>query len=79
MVQKAWEQLALGGDMVLLFEAKSDPLCGRLLNWVYPVIGAHLVLGDDIRWFTGALSVERHAGPLSDFALVIVEKLAPSM
>ena len=79
VAQKAWEQLAPGGQMVLLLEAKTDSWWSRLLNWVYPVIGAHLVREDDIRRFPGVVSVERYAGPLGDLALVIVEKPATSM
>jgi SAM-dependent methyltransferase len=79
VAHKAWEQLAPGGHMVLLLEAEADSWWSRLLNWVYPVIGARLVQDDDIRQFPGVISVERYAGPLGDLALVIVEKPATSV
>ena len=61
--------------MLLLFEDQAPSFLSKVIDRVYPFIGAHLVKKSDYRRFPGRVVLENHfSGPLGDMALLVVEK-----
>lgn len=74
VVRKAWDRLAPGGHVVLLFEASADTIFSKVTDKVYPFFSAWRVSEDEIQKYPGISSDQRYHGPLGDLALVVLEK-----
>ncbi|MDT8304917.1 MAG: methyltransferase domain-containing protein [Anaerolineae bacterium] len=74
VVEKAWQRLCPGGQMVLLFEVKDDGWYSRLENRVLGFFDAQQVPLSVVQQFPGLKRFERYGGPFGQLALVVLEK-----
>lgn len=74
VVDKAWQQLAPSGHMVLLFEVEADNWYSRLENRVLRFFDARQVPAAVVRQMPGLKRFDRYSGPFGKLALVILAK-----
>lgn len=74
VVEKAWQRLRVGGQMLLLFEVEDDGWYSRLENRALGFFDAQQVPDAVVRQFPGLKRFERFGGPFGKLALVVLEK-----
>lgn len=74
VVDKAWQRLRVGGQMLLLFEVEDVGWYSRLENRALGFFDAQQVPDAVVRQFPGLKRFERFGGPFGKLALVVLEK-----